>query len=93
MHFVLHAILALVAGAFYESCCVMWVRCSTKGRAALSGLFSMLAATTQLIGIGEAIYNVRTAPFFIVGYGLGSYLAVKISKRKNGKAPDAKRTS
>lgn len=83
MYFVLHCILALMAGAFYESCCVMWAHYSTKeSRPILSGLFSMLSATTQLIGIGEAIHDVKTAPFFILGYGIGSYLAVKIKERK-----------
>jgi hypothetical protein len=59
----------------------MWLYYSSKGKPILSALFSMLAATTQLVGIGEAIHDVKTAPFFIIGYGFGSYLAVKLSRK------------
>jgi len=40
----------------------------------------MLCAAAQLAGIGESIHTLIAAPFFIFGYGLGTFLAVA-SKR------------
>lgn len=77
---VLHALLVFVCGAAYEACCVGFVHFSERGRASLTALFSMLAAAAELTGIIDSARNLALAPVFVVGYGTGTYLAVRVKR-------------
>ena len=72
---------AFVGGAVYEAGCVGWVHFSECGRPLLTAMFSMLCATAQVAGIGESVKTLTAAPFFILGYGVGTYAAVEIKRR------------
>jgi len=77
MHFIGTGLLALVSGALYEAACVGWVHFSERGRAFPTSLFSMLAATAEVTGVLDSVHDIRVAPFFVAGYGIGTYVAVK----------------
>ncbi len=77
----LAAVLALVCGASYEAACVGWVHFSERSRPLTTALFSMLAATAEVTGVLDAARDVRVAPFFVLGYGIGTYLAVRVKAR------------
>lgn len=76
----LHALITLVSGAVYEASCVVWVHYSERGRAIATACVSMLIALAQIIGIGESVHDWKLAPFFIFGYGAGTYVAVRVKK-------------
>ncbi len=71
---------AFLSGLIFESGCVWWVHFSERGKAVQAALISMLCALTQVVGIGEAIHDWRVASLFILGYGVGTYLMIKMKK-------------
>lgn len=87
MSFAVDASIAFAGGAVYEAGCVFWVHHSEAGRPYTTSLFSMLCAAAQVAGIGESVHNLWIAPFFVVGYGVGTFAAVKLK----GRQPKAKR--
>lgn len=74
---IVHGILAFVCGALYEAACVGWVHFSERGKPLHTSTFSMLAATAEVTGILDSAHDIRVAPFFVLGYGVGTYLAVR----------------
>ena len=72
---------AFVAGIFVDGTAVFWVHYSERGQALKTAFFAMLQAVAQVVGVGEAIHDWRTGPFFVIGYGLGAGLAVKLEGR------------
>ena len=76
-----NAVIAFLGGAVYEAGCVFWVHYSESGRPYATALVSMLCATAQVAGIGESVRDLRIAPFFIIGYGVGTFFAVKLKDR------------
>lgn len=80
-NFILIAILTFICGALYEASCVFWVHFSEKGSAKMASAISMLVATCTLAGIGASLHDIKFAPFYILGYGFGTYMAVKIKQR------------
>jgi len=78
---ILAAILTFVAGALYEAGCVGFIHYSERGRAVAAALCSMLTAACEVTGIFEAIHDLRLAGFFVVGFGVGTYAAVRWKDR------------
>lgn len=72
-------IIALLSGAAYEGCSVIWVHRATHGTPMQTALVSCVQALAQVLGIGESVRNWRVAPFFILGYGIGSYTAMLLA--------------
>lgn len=77
---------AFFSGAIYELGCVFWVHHAEQGRAGRTAMWSMLCATCEVAGIGQSVTHVVAAPFFVLGYGAGSFLGVLIAKRAKSKA-------
>ena len=78
------ALLALgtfASGAVYEATCVFWVHFSEKGNPLKTAVFSMLTATATVTGIGMSVTDWHYAPFFILGHGMGTALAVAAKRR------------
>lgn len=76
------AILVFLCGAIYEAACVGWVHFSERGKPFATSVFSMAAAGAEVTGILEAAHDLRIAPFFVLGYGVGTYLAVALKNRR-----------
>lgn len=78
MALVLTGLATFLFGALYEAGCVAWVHYSERHQAGKAALVSSLLAAVQIAGVGESVHDIRMAPFFVVGYGVGSYVAVKL---------------
>lgn len=77
----LDCLVAFAGGAFYEAGCVGWVHYAEQGRPMPTALFSMVCAAAQVAGIDESVHTLAAAPFFVLGYGAGTYGAVWFKKR------------
>lgn len=73
---ILPGLIAFVCGALYEAACVGWVHFSERDKPRHTAAFSMLAATAEVTGVLDSVRDFHAAPFFVVGYGVGTYLAV-----------------
>lgn len=71
------AALTFVSGAVVEGICAKWVKAVADGKAVKAAIFSMLWAAALLSGIGEALHYGWPAVTWVLGYGVGSYIAVK----------------
>lgn len=60
-----------------------WVHFSERGRPKTTAFFSMLAATAEVTGVLSSVHDMRLAPFYVAGFGLGTYFAVRIKSRKS----------
>lgn len=78
---ILSCIIAFFGGAVFEAACVGWVHYAALNKAGMTSLFAMLCAAAQVAGIGESVHTLVAAPFFVLGYGAGTYGAVKLKQR------------
>jgi hypothetical protein len=69
------------AGLFLEGTAVFWTHYSEREKAAIAALFSGVQALALVFGIGESVHAPKLAPFFVLGYAGGSYVAIKIKAR------------
>lgn len=88
---ILLCLITFLTGAIFEAACVGWTHYSEKGKALQSALFSMIVATSNVLGLGESIKDWRVAPFFVLGYAAGTFVAVKMKSTgvKNGMASNS----
>ncbi len=77
VHTVLTVLLSFASGFVIETACVYWVHFSERNRALPTALCSMAIGTAQVLGIGESIRDWRMGLPFILGYGVGTYTAVR----------------
>ena len=82
MNAIAECLVAFIGGAFYEAACVGWVHFSERGRPLTTACFSMLCAAAQVAGIGASVQNHVAAPFYVAGWGFGTYAAVKLKGAK-----------
>lgn len=78
---ILTCLLVFISGFIYEGACVFWVHYSERGQAVITALISMLVALCQVVGIGGSIHDIRTAPFFILGFGIGTWASIVIKDK------------
>jgi len=72
---------ALGSGLLFESTSVFWTHYSERGNAVGAGVCSGIQAVALVLGVGESVHDWHLAPWFIVGYALGSFIAVKVKGR------------
>lgn len=75
-------LLAFAAGFAYEGLAVWWTISVTRGSPVRAGLASMLQATWLVLGVNE-VRDPVCAATFVLGYGLGSMLAVAVAARRS----------
>lgn len=75
--------LVFLSGIALEAICIFWIHYSETNQIGKAVLFSMLFALAQIVGIGESVKNIEIAPFLIVGYGVGTAIAIKLKKILN----------
>ncbi len=78
---ILLALGTFLSGAVYEATCVFWVHFSERGKPFKTGMISMLTATAEVCGIVASVHDWWLAPFFIVGYGSGTVIAIYLKQR------------
>lgn len=74
---ILYGFLTFLSGFVIETACVFWVHYSERNKALQTALCSMAIGCAQVLGIGESIHNPYMACLFVIGYGVGTYTAVK----------------
>jgi hypothetical protein len=72
-----HVLAALLSGAAYEACSVVWVHRAVHGTPLQTAAISGLQALAQVVGIGESVRDWKVAPFYVGGYALGAYFAMR----------------
>lgn len=70
-------LLTFVCGAAYECGCVFWVHYSEKGNSVHAAMWSMFNALVTCIGLGEALHQPLFIVSYVLGFGVGTYLAIK----------------
>ena len=73
-------LITFASGTIVEGICALWVKAVADKKALKSGIMSIIWATALRIGIGEALHGFWPAATWVLGYGVGSYIAVKLSK-------------
>lgn len=83
----LDAAITFLSGAGYELGCVLWTHHSERGEPFKTAAWSMGLAACQVMGIGESVHDIRLAPVFVVGYGVGTFVGVtwKAKFQTNGR--------
>ena len=88
--------LEFVSGFVIETTSVFWTHYSERGRALHAAAFSALQALTLVFGVGASVESWHRAVFFVAGYALGSYVAIKfkasVSSNQHGR-PMARHTN
>lgn len=73
----LPAALTFASGFVIETACVYWVHFSERDCALETALCSMVIGAAQVLGIGESIHDWRMGAPFVLGYGVGTFTAVR----------------
>jgi hypothetical protein len=73
---------AFASGFVIETACVFWVHFSERNKALPTALCSMAIGCAQVLGIGESIRDWRVAACFVLGYGVGTFTAVKFKSSR-----------
>lgn len=73
--------LTLACGAAFELGCVFWVHYSERGRVLPAAGWSMFNALVTVIGIEGFLKHWANALAYILGFGIGTAIAIKIKKR------------
>ena len=70
-------ITTFLAGLCIEGTAGVWTHYTARGKAVLAGLLSSFQALAVVLGVGQSVRDWHYAPAFVLGYGMGSYLAIK----------------
>lgn len=74
-------LLTFFCGAAYECGCVFWVHYSEKNEIWKAVVWSCFNALVTVIGLGEALNKPLFIAAYVVGFGVGTWLAIKIKAR------------
>lgn len=72
------AAVAFFGGAVYEAAAVVWVRFAERRAPARAALCSAVCAACLLAGVESSIREPGAAPWFVLGYAVGTYCAVRL---------------
>jgi hypothetical protein len=72
-------LITFASGAVVEGVCAKWVQAVGAKRAVKAGLMSGVWAVALLTGLDEALHKGWPAATWVLGYMVGSYLAVRLS--------------
>lgn len=75
--------LTFFCGAAYECGCVFWVHYSETEAIKKAVLWSMFNALVTAIGIEHFLKGPEFIAVYVLGYGFGTFLGIKIKKNLN----------
>jgi hypothetical protein len=70
-------VLVFLAGALFELSYLLWLYVSSRRQPLRSCLLSMLTGAISVYGITSVVTTPAHLPALLLGYGAGSYIAVK----------------
>lgn len=73
-------LIPFLGGLFVEALAVLWVHYSERNAQLPLFLTSLGLGTANVLGLGSAIIHWQAALAFILGYGLGPLLGIRIKK-------------
>lgn len=68
---------AFLLGALYEASAVLWAVASVRGDPSRAALASSLCGLCVVGGVGMSLGSAWVASSYAVGYGVGTWLAVR----------------
>lgn len=74
-------LLTFFCGAAYECGCVFWVHYSEKNRVPPAVFWSCFNALVTVIGLGEALHRPLFIAAYVLGFGVGTWAALRIKAR------------
>lgn len=74
-------LLTFLCGAAYECGCVFWVHYSEKGKIIPAIIWSCFNALVTVIGLGEALHRPLFILAYVIGFGTGTGIAIKLKSR------------
>lgn len=76
----LHIILIFIVGVLYEASCVGFVHYTEHGPRSKAVIVTIFAGALQTFGLLNIIQNPTYAVSLILGYGMGTFLAMSVRK-------------
>jgi len=80
--YAMNALFTFLAAVTIEWFYVLWVHYAERGRWLFAALASMGIGAAQVYGIRETVHNWHIGPFLVVGYGVGTALAVRFKTKR-----------
>lgn len=74
-------LLTFACGAAFECGCVFWVHYSELNRVWPAVAWSCFNAFVTVIGLGEALHRPLFITAYVLGFGFGTWCAIKIKQR------------
>ncbi len=74
---ILYAILTFLAGFTIDTAYIYSIHFSERNQAFKTAMCAMIMGGCQVFGIGESIHNPYMAALYVLGFGVGTYSAVK----------------
>ena len=71
-------LLTFLCGAAYECGCVFWVHYSEQNKIGAAVAWSCFNALVTVIGLGEALNKPLFIAAYVLGFGVGTWVAIKI---------------
>ena len=69
-----------LVGVAYEFLATVWAQAIAARRASLAGLCASGCAVCTVTGVGASLASRPAAVAFVLGYGVGSFLAVRLRR-------------
>lgn len=73
------AALVFLGGAIYEFAAVVWAQQALARAPLRAALASAVCAACLALGLGETVRTPALVPFFVAGYAVGTWAAVRRS--------------
>lgn len=73
-------LVAFSSALVVDAVMALWVRSVADGLAINAALLSMVCAVASILGLGQAFRGFWQAASWVLGYGLGSWLAVTFGR-------------
>jgi hypothetical protein len=74
------AAVAFASGAAFDLLNVQMIRSVGRGRAGAAAAYSAAVGACGLTGLLESVHDWRAAPFLLLGYYVGTYVAVRLAR-------------
>lgn len=79
---VLYAMLTFLAGFTIDTAYIYSIHFSERNQAFRTAICAMIMGICQVFGIGKSIDNPYLALLYVLGFGVGTYTAVKRKSKK-----------
>lgn len=79
---IIYGFLTFLAGFIIDTAYIYSIHFSERHQPLYTAICAMIMGVCQIFGIGKSINNKYMALLYILGFGVGTYTAVKIKSKK-----------